>query len=79
MSSWVYNITDQLTGYPYAAGAVFTLVGKVGPLGAVPSLVWGGIGGWIAGGISGDNDCAILKGIAASVGTNLALEAMQLN
>lgn len=77
--SFVYGITDQLTGYPYAAGALAAMVVPFIPIvGAlpVPGPVWGGLAGYTVGAVVNDYDCAILKGIAGGVGGQMGLEVL---
>lgn len=86
--SFVYSITDQLTGYPYSAGAIATAVpivlGGVLPdaffriYNLVPRFVVSGAAGYTVGLIAND-DCAVLKGIAGGVMAETALLTLAMS
>ena len=78
------GITNQLTGYPYTAGAVVATalpmfaamnpeIGRV--LATVPRFVYTGAAGYAVGAIAQDTDCAVLKGVAGGI---LAETAMMI-
>jgi hypothetical protein len=83
--SFVYGITDQLTGYSYTAGALAAAVPIVlAPrlpqvvttvTGLVPRFVLTGAAGYAVGTIAND-DCSVLKGIAGGVIAETALRTL---
>ena len=83
--TWVHGITDQLTGYPYTAGALAAAIPIVlaprlpdaflAIYGIVPRFAVNGAAGYAVGLVAND-DCAVLKGIAGGVMAEAALATL---